>query len=1227
MSDLNGFIGLFPISKTIKWELKPVGMTAERMLEAGFLDRDRSKRDAYTVVKSMADRFYRGYIDERLSTLDLDWNMLGDAMSVLKKSGETKDKRELDNLKKSFKDSISKHIFTKKDDEDIFSAKVLAKLRGTESDYEEIEALKKFDRFAGYFQDFFVNRRVFADTVRGSCAYRIVEDNFPRHFENCRKYQIIRRDNPELILELKRSMEGYLETDPDVLFSIGHFGKLLRQKDIDAYNRVVGSVFRSESDNCRGFNPILNEFHQKNPDSPKMLMQKLQKQILSEPDSGSFRLRNYENEGQMFEDLQNLWTGIETNRLLEIPASVLEEGEFDRTGVFISKAGVNTLSSWMFSDWERIGGLLQIFKFNEMGDSASKSRKKIDKWLDSDSFSLDVLDRAVANETDIGIVPFLNRRLIDAAEQAREAYLGLEGCASMRKGQYQGRVKTFVDSLLRYRDVLKLFSYDPDLPLDRRFYDTFQFVYEEMASAYRTYNRCRSFITKKEYNTEKFKMNFDCPHLADGWDLNKESSYNSFLFRRDGLYYLGIRNPAWKYEDFSVKADPECDDFYEKAVYKQLQDPVKMLPKVFFSKKGLDKYKPSERILKGYESGLHKQGDSFDLGFCHDLIDFYKNAISQNRDWDFFDFRFRETSEYCSISEFYQDVESQGYRMRFVRIPAPTIDEMVNEGRLLLFQMYNKDYSRDKTPGGKPNLHTMYWEAAMSEDNLRDVRIKINGYAELFWRDASIKDGTVHRKGSVLVNRIGKDGKPIPSDAYYDLCRYCNGIRDDPGAGKGYEDQIVCKNSRYDIEKDRRYCHDRMFLHIPLTFNFKSDGKTDVNRKVLEWIRENEDIKFLGIDRGERNLIYLSLVDSDGRILWQRSMNTIVQKDGRGNTRALDYHEKLAVREEERRNAQQSWGPMDAIKNLKEGYVSAAVHEICRIAVEEKALIVIENLNYGFKNSRKKVEKQTYQTFERMLINKLQNLVFKDSEPGSPGSVLAPYQLCGPIDSMEDIPSHCGMLIHVTAAFTSRIDPVTGFVNVFNLSDITNNTQRADFLSRMTSIRYNSDEDVFEFSFDYGNFRTRLTPKVRKWTVCTYGDRYTYNRKDRTLVRISPTSMIKDALTKARISYEDGSDIMMDISESDAVRQVFEAFRAILDMRVTTREEDNIVSPVRDSFGRHFVSGTSGPELPQDADANGAYCIALKGLLLAKKIRTSDGDRLPLLNNNDWVEFMQTRVM
>ena len=136
-----------------------------------------------------------------------------------------------------------------------------------------------------------------------------------------------------------------------------------------------------------------------------------------------------------------------------------------------------------------------------------------------------------------------------------------------------------------------------------------------------------------------------------------------------------------------------------------------------------------------------------------------------------------------------------------------------------------------------------------------------------------------------------------------------------------------------------------------------------------------------------------------------------------------------------------------------------------------------------------------------------------------------------------------------------------------------------------------------------------------------------HNRKDRTLIRISPTAMIKDALTKAGIRYEDGSDIRKEISGSDAVRQVFEAFEAILDMRVTTRDEDVIVSPVRDSSGRHFVSGTSDPDLPQDADANGAYCIALKGLLLARKIRASDEDRLPLLNNNDWVEFMQTRVI
>ena len=53
----------------------------------------------------------------------------------------------------------------------------------------------------------------------------------------------------------------------------------------------------------------------------------------------------------------------------------------------------------------------------------------------------------------------------------------------------------------------------------------------------------------------------------------------------------------------------------------------------------------------------------------------------------------------------------------------------------------------------------------------------------------------------------------------------------------------------------------------------------------------------------------------------------------------------------------------------------------------------MEDLNYGFKTGRFKVERQVYQKFETMLIEKLHYLVFKDREVCEEGGVLRGYQL------------------------------------------------------------------------------------------------------------------------------------------------------------------------------------------------------------------------------------------
>ena len=72
---------------------------------------------------------------------------------------------------------------------------------------------------------------------------------------------------------------------------------------------------------------------------------------------------------------------------------------------------------------------------------------------------------------------------------------------------------------------------------------------------------------------------------------------------------------------FAEKYEVKDEDFYEKMVYKLLPGPNKMLPKVFFSTKGKETFNPPKEILNDYEKGKHKKGDSFDIDFCHKLID------------------------------------------------------------------------------------------------------------------------------------------------------------------------------------------------------------------------------------------------------------------------------------------------------------------------------------------------------------------------------------------------------------------------------------------------------------------------------------------------------------------------------------------------------------------------------------------------------------------------------
>lgn len=115
-----------------------------------------------------------------------------------------------------------------------------------------------------------------------------------------------------------------------------------------------------------------------------------------------------------------------------------------------------------------------------------------------------------------------------------------------------------------------------------------------------------------------------------------------------------------------------------------------MLPKVFFAKSRLAQFSPSKTLLDNYKKGTHKKGKNFNIADCHALIDYFKQSIDKHEDWSKFGFRFSDTSIYEDMSGFYREVEQQGYKISFTNVSVAYINQLVEEGKMYLFQIYNK---------------------------------------------------------------------------------------------------------------------------------------------------------------------------------------------------------------------------------------------------------------------------------------------------------------------------------------------------------------------------------------------------------------------------------------------------------------------------------------------------------------------------------------------------------
>ena len=1257
MRKFDEFVGLYPISKTLRFELKPIGKTLEHIQRNKLLEDDAVRADDYVKVKKIIDKYHKCLIDEALSGFTFETEADGRSNNSLseyylyynlKKRNEQEQKTFKtiqNNLRKQIVNKLTQSEKYKRIDKKELITTDLPDFLTNESEKKLVE---KFKNFTTYFTEFHKNRKNMYSKEEKSTAiaFRLINENLPKFVDNIAAFEKV-ASSPlaEKINAIYEDFKEYLNVEEiSRVFRLDYYDELLTQKQIDLYNAIVGG--RTEEDNriqIKGLNQYINEYNQQQTDRSNRLpkLKPLYKQILSDRESVSWLPPKFDSDKDLLIKLKECYDALsEKEKVFDKLESILKSlSTYDLSKIYISNdSQLSYISQKMFGRWDIISKAIRedCAKRNpqKSRESLEKFAERIDKKLKAiDSISIGDVDECLAQlgetyvkrvedyfaamgASDMGEeqtdTTSFKKNIKGAYESVKELLNNADNITDNNLMQDKGnveKIKTLLDAIKDLQRFIKpLLGKGDEADKDGVFYGEFTSLWTKLDAVTPLYNMVRNYLISKPYSTKKIKLNFENSTLMDGWDLNKEPDNTTVIFRKDGLYYLGIMGKKYNRVFVDREDLPHDGECYDKMEYKLLPGANKMLPKVFFSETGIQRFRPSEELLGKYERGTHKKGAGFDLGDCRALIDFFKKSIERHDDWKKFDFKFSDTSTYQDISEFYREVEQQGYKMSFRKVSVDYIKSLVEEGKLYLFQIYNKDFSAHSK--GTPNMHTLYWKMLFDEENLKDVVYKLNGEAEVFFRKSSITvQSPTHPANSPIKNK-NKDNQKKES------------------------------KFKYDLIKDRRYTVDKFLFHVPITMNFKSVGGSNINQLVKRHIRSATDLHIIGIDRGERHLLYLTVIDSRGNIKEQFSLNEIVNEYN-GNTYRTDYHELLDTREGERTEARRNWQTIQNIRELKEGYLSQVIHKISELAIKYNAVIVLEDLNFGFMRSRQKVEKQVYQKFEKMLIDKLNYLVDKKKPVAETGGLLRAYQLTGELESFKTLGKQSGILFYVPAWNTSKIDPVTGFVNLFD-THYENIEKAKGFFDKFKSIRYNSDKDWFEFVVDdYTRFSPKAEGTRRDWTICTQGKRIQICRNHQ---RNNEWEGREIDLTKAFKEHFEayGVDISKDLREQintqnkkEFFEELLRLLRLTLQMRnsMPSSDIDYLISPVADDTGCFFDSRKQAElkenaVLPMNADANGAYNIARKGLLAIRKMKQEETDSAKIslaISNKEWLKFAQTK--
>lgn len=739
-------------------------------------------------------------------------------------------------------------------------------------------------------------------------------------------------------------------------------------------------------------------------------------------------------------------------------------------------------------------------------------------------------------------------------------------------------------------------------------------LYREDVQWFKWYDLIRNYLTKKpqdDVKENKLKLNFGNSSLLGGWSDGQEKTKAATLLRCKNDLYLCI-----------IKKRDVFDTSKDNSIYSDTSDSGRLIiqnlkfqtlaGKGFLSEYGISygemsKDNPKKAILCLQEIIKERYVKKYPL-----LEKFVTNKYT---DKSKFDSEISDTLKEC-------------YVCKFVPINWNLVVEKQNNEELFLFKILCKDFKPNSI--GKRDLQTIYWEDVLSDASNH----QLCAGAEIFMRKPIAKESPLtHRIGSKLVNKRDKDGNTIPDKLYREIYLYANGkTKVISKESKKYidEDKAIIKDVTHEIIKDRRFYGEPQYMfHCPIKLNYKTKGYKEpkyafpeVNARIADALQQSDNMQFIGIDRGEKHLVYSCTIDKNGNIVKDNSNEWMCHHHD--NINGTDYVQKLEAVADERLIAKKNWQAQNRIKDLKNGYISHVVHRLVEEVIRDDdkkiaphAYIVLEDLNTEMKRGRQKIEKQVYQNLEVALAKKLNFVVDKEAKMGELGSVSKALQLTPPISNYQDIEGkkQFGIMLYTRANYTSITDPATGWRKTIYIKNGKEEDIKKQILEKFSDFGFDGKDYFFEYreanaghiwrmySGKNGEPLTRFRNKREKLT-----DKNVWVTEPINVVEILDKLFADFDKTKSfkKQIEDDGIELKKIEGRSEtawqSLRYVLDMIQQIRNSGIEKKDDNFLHSPVRGENGEHFDTRNheNNGDLAAiiDADANGAYNIARKGLIM-----------------------------